>query len=55
MAGTRMRVTDILEMLASGVPEEEVLGDFPYVKLEDIRRTRRALPVPARMAGRRHS
>jgi uncharacterized protein (DUF433 family) len=37
IAGTRMRVTDILEALASGVSEEEIVEDFPYVKLEDIR------------------
>jgi uncharacterized protein (DUF433 family) len=37
IAGTRMRVTDILEALASGVSEEEIVQDFPYVKLEDIR------------------
>lgn len=37
IAGTRMRVTDILEALASGVSEEELVRDFPYVKLEDIR------------------
>ena len=37
IAGTRMRVTDILEALASGVSEEELVQDFPYVKLEDIR------------------
>ncbi len=35
--GTRMRVTDILEMLSEGVSEEEIVADFPYVKLEDIR------------------
>lgn len=37
IAGTRMRVTDILEALASGVSEEEIVQDFPYVKLEDVR------------------
>jgi uncharacterized protein (DUF433 family) len=37
IAGTRMRVTDILEALASGVTEQEIVQDFPYVKLEDIR------------------
>jgi uncharacterized protein (DUF433 family) len=37
IAGTRMRVTDILEALAEGVSEEEIVADFPYVKLEDIR------------------
>lgn len=37
IAGTRMRVTDILAMLAEGVGEDEIVADFPYVKLEDIR------------------
>ena len=37
VAGTRVRVTDILEMLASGTDEAEILADFPYVKAEDIR------------------
>jgi uncharacterized protein (DUF433 family) len=37
VAGTRMRVTDILEMLASGANEEEIVRDFPYIKVEDIR------------------
>ena len=35
--GTRLRVTDILEMLAGGTDEAEILADFPYVKAEDIR------------------
>lgn len=37
ITGTRMRVTDILAMLAEGVGEAEILADFPYVKIEDIR------------------
>ena len=37
VAGTRLRVTDILEMLAGGADEAEILADFPYVKAEDIR------------------
>lgn len=37
IAGTRMRVTDILEMLGQGVSEAQIVADFPYVKLEDIR------------------
>jgi uncharacterized protein (DUF433 family) len=37
IAGTRMRVTDILDMLASGVSEEEILADFDYITREDIR------------------
>ena len=37
VAGTRVRVTDILEMLAGGTDEAEILADFPYVKAEDVR------------------
>lgn len=34
--GTRMRVSDILDMLAGGANAEEILADFPYVSAEDI-------------------
>ena len=34
--GTRMRVTDILGMLAGGATHEEILADFPYVEAADI-------------------
>lgn len=37
IAGTRVRVSDILEMLAGGASEAEILADFPYLSLEDIR------------------
>ena len=37
VAGTRVRVSDILEMLAEGAPEGEILADYPYLALEDIR------------------
>jgi uncharacterized protein (DUF433 family) len=37
VAGTRMRVSDILEMLAGGATEIEILQDFDYIKAEDIR------------------
>lgn len=37
IAGTRVRVTDILEMLAGGATTAEVLGDFPYLAEADIR------------------
>jgi uncharacterized protein (DUF433 family) len=37
IAGTRMRVIDILEMLAAGTSEDEILADFSYVTREDIR------------------
>ncbi len=35
--GMRIRVKDVLEMLAAGVPEAEILNDFPYLEPEDIR------------------
>ena len=37
VTGTRVRVTDILEMLAGGAPEAEIVADFPYLSIEDIR------------------
>ncbi|MBV8685936.1 MAG: DUF433 domain-containing protein [Alphaproteobacteria bacterium] len=37
VAGTRMRVSDILDALASGASEAALLADFPYISLEDIR------------------
>ena len=35
--GLRIRVKDVLEMLAAGVSEAEILEDFPYLEAEDIR------------------
>jgi uncharacterized protein (DUF433 family) len=35
--GTRMTVTDVLEYLASGMTQEELLKDFPDLTAEDIR------------------
>src|SRR5947208_14330714 len=35
--GLRIRVTDILGMLAEGVPHEEILRDFPYLEPDDIK------------------
>ena len=34
--GMRIRVKDVLEMLAARVPEAEILADFPYLEPEDI-------------------
>ncbi|HEX8351871.1 MAG TPA: DUF433 domain-containing protein [Pyrinomonadaceae bacterium] len=34
--GTRMTVYDVLEYLASGMTQEEILEDFPYLTREDI-------------------
>ncbi len=35
--GTRITVTDILEYLAGGMSEKDILADFPDLSLEDIR------------------
>ncbi len=32
----RIRVKDVLEMLASGMTTEEILEDFPFLEAEDI-------------------
>ncbi len=34
--GMRIRVADILEMLAEGVSQEEILSDFPDLEKQDI-------------------
>jgi uncharacterized protein (DUF433 family) len=35
--GTRVRVSDVLEMLAGGASSAEIAGDFPYLSEEDVR------------------
>lgn len=35
--GTRLRVTDVLSLLAAGASELEILEDYPYLVAEDIR------------------
>lgn len=35
--GMRIRVCDILEMLAEGATPEEILKDFPYLEPDDIK------------------
>jgi uncharacterized protein (DUF433 family) len=35
--GTRMTVTDVLEYLAGGMTEAELLAEFPDLTVEDIR------------------
>ncbi len=37
IAGTRMRVSDLLDMLAAGVSETEILADYPYIAADDVR------------------
>ncbi|MFT4035561.1 MAG: DUF433 domain-containing protein [Patulibacter sp.] len=34
--GTRMRVSDVLSLLAAGADEAEILEDYPYLAREDI-------------------
>jgi uncharacterized protein (DUF433 family) len=34
--GQRIRVTDILELIASGASFEEILADYPSLEREDI-------------------
>lgn len=35
--GTRMRVADVLSLLAAGADEAEILEDYPYLAEEDIK------------------
>ncbi len=34
--GMRIRVKDVLDLLAAGVSREEILEDYPYLEAEDI-------------------
>jgi len=46
--GLRIRVQDVLELLAAGASHEEILGDYPYLEADDIRA---ALAYAAAQAG----
>jgi uncharacterized protein (DUF433 family) len=35
--GMRIRVKDVLDLLAAGVSEKEILGDYPDLEAEDIK------------------
>ncbi len=35
--GTRIRVTDVLSLLAAGASEAEILEDYPYLEADDIK------------------
>lgn len=35
--GMRIRVQDVLDMLASGASTEQILTDYPYLEADDIR------------------
>jgi len=32
----RIRVKDVLDLLAANVPKEEILADYPYLEADDI-------------------
>ncbi|HEY0008161.1 MAG TPA: DUF433 domain-containing protein [Tepidisphaeraceae bacterium] len=34
--GIRIRVTDVLELLAQGVTPQEVVEQYPYLEVEDV-------------------
>jgi uncharacterized protein (DUF433 family) len=48
--GLRIRVTDILDMLAAGASRAEILDDYPYLEDDDITA---ALAFAARSADHR--
>jgi uncharacterized protein (DUF433 family) len=35
--GMRIRVKDVLDLLAAGLSESDILADYPYLEAEDIR------------------
>jgi uncharacterized protein (DUF433 family) len=35
--GMRIRVRDVLDMLAGGATQEQILADYPYLEVDDIR------------------
>lgn len=35
--GMRIRVKDVLDLVAAGVPDEEILSDYPDLEIEDIK------------------
>lgn len=37
--GMRMRVKDLLDLLAAGVSQEDILHDYPYLEKADIQAT----------------
>jgi uncharacterized protein (DUF433 family) len=45
--GTRVRVKDVLDLLANGATVDEILGDYPYLEAADIRAMSRARGAPA--------
>ena len=46
--GLRLRVSDVLDLLAAGAPYEEILADYSFLEMEDILA---AIEYAARQAG----
>jgi uncharacterized protein (DUF433 family) len=46
--GFRLRVSDVLDLLAAGAPYEEILADYSFLEMEDILA---AIEYAARQAG----
>ena len=42
--GMRIRVKDVVDLVAAGVPEAEILADYPYLEPEDIKRASNTPP-----------
>lgn len=36
LRGTRVRVSDVLDLVAADVPRAEILADYPYLEAGDI-------------------
>ncbi len=53
--GTRITASDVLEYLASGMSEQEVLRDFPELKPEDIRAVLQYAAIRERRLASSHS
>jgi uncharacterized protein (DUF433 family) len=34
--GLRIRVKDVLQLMAAGLSDEEILSDYPYLEREDL-------------------
>ena len=46
--GLRIRVKDVLDLLAAGAARDEILADYPYLEDEDITAVLRVRRAPER-------
>ena len=35
--GMRLRVSDVIDLIAGGITQEQILADYPYLEADDIR------------------